>query len=286
MTTVYVRARSGVHVLITPSATVRDSRLSYRASGVLNRLLDNAEGYGMSAEQLAAERPEREGRDAIRTALRELKEAGYIQRRATMGASGRFTGWETLVYDTPQFMDDGKPENPPAGFPPAEKPALKSSKSTSLVKPSDAAASRARDPASAAAGESQQQQQRAAKKVRRVRPSGIVCWEQDDPQLAEAIEADATLSEVRAAVVAVEATGKDPVPGLVSREIQRVRRVREKAEQTKAREAAGPLAEARRQSVQRALREADPVARQAGLNAMRKAAVELGFEGPDVGLVG
>ena len=100
MTTVYVRARSGVHVLITPSATVRDSRLSYRASGVLNRLLDNAEGYGMSAEQLAAERPEREGRDAIRTALRELKEAGYIQRRATMGASGRLLGgkhWSTTL---------------------------------------------------------------------------------------------------------------------------------------------------------------------------------------------
>jgi len=285
MTTLYVRARSGVHVLITPSATVRDARLSYRASGVLSRLLDNAEGYGMSAEQLAAERPEHEGRDAIRTALRELKAAGYIQRRATMGASGRFTGWETLVYDTPQLMDNGKPENPPAGFPPAEKPALKSSKSTSLVKPSNAAASRARDPASAAAGESQQQQ-RAAKKVRRVRPSGIVCWEQDDPQLAEAIEADATLGEVRAAVVAVEATGKDPVPGLVSREIQRVRRVREKAEQTKAREAAGPLAEARRQREERERREADPVARQAGLDAMRKAASELGFEGPDVGLIG
>lgn len=288
MTTMYVRARSGVHVLITPSATVRDPRLSYRALGVLSRLLDNAEGYGMTADDLVAERPDTKGRrDAIRTALRELRAAGYIHERAKKGAGGRFSGKETLVFDTPQSVgDDGKPENPPAGFPPAEKPALKSSKSTSLVKPLKAAASRARDPASAAAGELQQQQQRATRKVRRVRPSGIVCWEEDDPQFAEAIEADATLGEVRAGVVAVEATGKDPVPGLVSREIQRVRGMREKAEQTKAREAAGPLAEARRQHEERVLREADPVARQAGLDAMRKAAAELGFERPDVGLVG
>ena len=287
MTTMYVRARSGVHVLITPSATVRDPRLSYRASGVLNRLLDNTEGFGMTAEDLAAERPGKEGRDAIRTALRELRAAGYIQQRAKMGAGGRFSGKVTLVYDTPQRLDDdGRPENPPAGFPPAGKPSYKSSKGTNEVKTSKAAASRARDPASAAAGESQQQQQRATRKARRVRSSGIVCWEEDDPQLAEAIEADATLGEVRAGVVAVEATGKDPVPDLVSRESQRVRRMREKAEQTKAREAAGPLAEERRRHEERARREADPVARRAGLDAMRKAAAELGFEGPDVGLVG
>lgn len=146
---------------------------------------------------------------------------------------------------------------------------------------SRAAASRARDPASAAADESQQQQQRATRKIRRVRPSGIVCWEEDDPQLAGAIEADATLGEVRAAVVAIEATGKDPVPGLVSREIQRLRKIREKAEQTKAREA-----EARREREERRRRQADPVARQASDAAARKAAAELGFEGPDVGLVG
>lgn len=291
MTTTYVRARSGVHVLITPSSTVRDACLSYRAAGVLSRLLDNAEGFGMTAEDLAAERPGKEGRDAIRTALRELRAAGYIQQRAKMGAGGRFSGKETLVYDTPQRLDDdGRPENPPAGFPPADKPALKSSKSTSQVKPSKAEASHARDPASAAAGNSQQQKPNATSKVRHDLPNGVVCWVDpnsglDDRPDATILAANASPDEVRAGVSAVEATGKDPVPGLVWREIRRQRAAREKAEQAKGREAAGPLAEARRRHEERVRRDADPAARQAGLDAARKAAAELGFEGPGVGLV-
>lgn len=111
MSTIYVRARSGVHVLITPSATVRDDRISYRAAGVLNRLLDNAEGYGMTAEQLAAER-KHEGRDAIRTALRELVAARYIVRRANRQPGGKFAGQTMYVYDTPIAAADEEHRGP------------------------------------------------------------------------------------------------------------------------------------------------------------------------------
>ncbi len=245
----------------------------------------------MTAEDLAAERPEKEGRDAIRTALRELRAAGYIQQRAKMGAGGRFSGKVTLVYDTPQRLDDdGRPENPPAGFPPAGKPSYKSSKGTNEVKTSKAAASRARDPASAAAGESQQQQKSSpTSKVRHVRPSGIVCWVDlarglDDLPEAEIIEANATPAEIQDAVTEVEATGKSPVPGLVWASILRRRAALEIAARVKAREAVGPLAEAKRRQAERERREADPAARQAGLDAARKAAAELGFRAPAAGL--
>lgn len=61
------------------------------------------------------------------------------------------------------------------------------------------------------------------------RESGIVTWLQDDPAKAEKIEQQHSKVEIDAAVAAVVATGKDPVPGLISREIERRRCERDAA---------------------------------------------------------
>lgn len=71
------RAPSKNPFLLMPQATVRDSRLSYRARGVLARLLSNADGYKMPSSQLAKEGGE--GRDAIRKSLNELEKFGYLK---------------------------------------------------------------------------------------------------------------------------------------------------------------------------------------------------------------
>lgn len=69
-------------------------------------------------------------------------------------------------------------------------------------------------------------------KVRRVRPSGIVTW-MEPPDIIEAdrIEAEATPEEIEGACAKVQkATGKDPVPGMVWKEIGRAR-ARQRAEE-------------------------------------------------------
>ncbi|GAB1393640.1 hypothetical protein MASR1M60_18040 [Rhodocyclaceae bacterium] len=48
------------------NTTIRDQRLSYRARGVLVRLLSNADGFRMTAIDLAGESPE--GRHSILSA--------------------------------------------------------------------------------------------------------------------------------------------------------------------------------------------------------------------------
>lgn len=65
--------------------TVRDGNLSFRALGVLTWLLDRPEGWDVRSAQMSDDGPKREGREAIRTALRELAEAGYyrLERRRT-----------------------------------------------------------------------------------------------------------------------------------------------------------------------------------------------------------
>ncbi len=94
----------------------RDDRLSYRARGVLVRLLSNADGFQMTAANLACEG--REGRGAILTALRELREAGYIRTTKSQDQQGRWST-ETYVYDTPQPTGVQKPDSgsPDSGSP-------------------------------------------------------------------------------------------------------------------------------------------------------------------------
>lgn len=68
-------------------ATIRDKRLSYRALGLLLALLDAPEGASVNSEQLSQLRPE--GRDAIRSALKELETCGYLVRSRERDAAGR-----------------------------------------------------------------------------------------------------------------------------------------------------------------------------------------------------
>ncbi|WP_433542106.1 hypothetical protein ACQP10_38110 (plasmid) [Streptosporangium sandarakinum] len=64
-----------------PSSTIRDKRLSFRARGILAYLLDMPDDWDVRSEVIAADG--KEGREAVRTALRELGVQGYyrLERR-------------------------------------------------------------------------------------------------------------------------------------------------------------------------------------------------------------
>ena len=80
--------------------------LSFRAVGVLVWLLDKPDGWtGFSAERMATGNG-REGRDAIRSALRELEELGYLRRDRVQTSAGLWVT-ETWVYEHPGEHDAG-----------------------------------------------------------------------------------------------------------------------------------------------------------------------------------
>lgn len=103
---------------------LRDDRLSYRARGLLAVILSRPDNWRTDAVGL--QREGTEGREAIRSALRELEIAGYIVRQRLQDERGR---WRqvAMVYETPTYQeafdlasnDDGFPAtgNPASGEP-------------------------------------------------------------------------------------------------------------------------------------------------------------------------
>ncbi|MFZ3557232.1 hypothetical protein [Streptomyces sp. BH055] len=81
------------------SSTVRDTRLSYRALGLLTYCLDQADSWNVRSEQLSRGEG-REGRDAVRKALHELAANGYyrLERRRFLDGT---TAMGAAVSHTP-----------------------------------------------------------------------------------------------------------------------------------------------------------------------------------------
>lgn len=97
---------------------VRNPHVSFRARGILAYLLSMPEGWETNSNRLAATSP-REGRDAIRTALRELETAGYLTRKREQNAAGQ---WRTvtIVTDEPGENLGENPVDKPASNPQPE----------------------------------------------------------------------------------------------------------------------------------------------------------------------
>lgn len=81
--------------------SLKDSRLSFRATGVLAYLLSLPDGTDISGRRLC--QAKREGRDATLAALTELEDAGYLTRsRRQNQADGRWTTLCTVVEVAPE----------------------------------------------------------------------------------------------------------------------------------------------------------------------------------------
>lgn len=92
---------------------LRDERLSLKSKGLLSVILSLPDDWRISIEgmtQFSAD-----GKDAIRSAIRELTDTGYITRAQTHSEAGKFSGYDYVVHETPAA-------SPSSGFPTMEKP--------------------------------------------------------------------------------------------------------------------------------------------------------------------
>ena len=84
---------------VLPNEALRDSRLSFKARGLLALVLSMPDDWATSSQALA--RMGKDGRDSVRTGLRELRDYGYVRLEKRQHSGGQ---WRTdvIVYDSPQ----------------------------------------------------------------------------------------------------------------------------------------------------------------------------------------
>ena len=115
---------------------LRDERLSLKSKGLLSLILSLPDDWRISIEgmtQFSAD-----GKDAIRSAIRELTDAGYITRAQTHSEAGTFSGYDYIVHETPVASpSSGFPtmEKPTTGNPTTENPTLRNTEELSTIPP-------------------------------------------------------------------------------------------------------------------------------------------------------
>ena len=107
---------------------LRNKDLSLKAKGLLSQMLSLPESWDFTLKGLSL--INREQIDAIRAAVRELEQAGYIVRSRERDSQGRLRGADYIIYEQPQPVPDSPTlenptlDNPTQGKPTLEKPTL------------------------------------------------------------------------------------------------------------------------------------------------------------------
>ena len=98
---------------------LRDRRLSLKSAGLLSLMLSLPEDWNYTSAGLSAIC--KDGKEAIRSAIHELEETGYIIRRQERDEQGRMSKSVYTIYEIPQSE---KPPSklPLSGNPPTVKP--------------------------------------------------------------------------------------------------------------------------------------------------------------------
>jgi hypothetical protein len=101
--------RPSTNYSVVANEIIENDALSYKARGLLISLLAKPDDWKVSFNHLV--NAGKEGREAIRSAIAELEEAGYMVRVKTRDRNGKFST-DTYVYDTPKGTEsttDGLP---------------------------------------------------------------------------------------------------------------------------------------------------------------------------------
>lgn len=111
MAKIIIKNRYGV----VPNALLNNTELTFRAKGVYAYIQSKPDGWEFSAERISAQT--KEGLTAVRMALRELEDIGYLRRNKQRSKMGHLC-YEYQLFDTPTG------DEPTSDFPTLENPTL------------------------------------------------------------------------------------------------------------------------------------------------------------------
>lgn len=105
-----IRVHKRNRYVIVDKTGLEDSRLSFKAKGLLAYLLSKPDNWEAQIEHLKT--VSKDGRDSVRTGLKELEDYGYLYRAPVKGEDGKIKYWERNVYETPELnpYHEGEPQ--------------------------------------------------------------------------------------------------------------------------------------------------------------------------------
>jgi len=91
--------------------------ISFKAKGILTWILAHPDSWKMFISTLVDAGPD--GKDSIRSGVKELIDAGYIERKENPPKDGKFCGYTWTVYEAPDCAGAEKPQRKNRGGKPA-----------------------------------------------------------------------------------------------------------------------------------------------------------------------
>jgi len=101
---------------------LKNRNISLKAKGLLSVMLSLPDEWNYTLKGLA--HICKEGIDSVRTAIKELEDAGYVQRNRLRNDKGKFSDIEYVIYENPMKTSEKQPklENPILVKPNLDKP--------------------------------------------------------------------------------------------------------------------------------------------------------------------
>lgn len=99
-----IRVEHSKDYTVISNAAIRDTRLSFKSRGLHHLLLSYPNGWQINIEHLS-EQSDKDGKDAVASALKELETVGYLIR-TQIRVKGKIVGYESTIRELPI-------ENPP-----------------------------------------------------------------------------------------------------------------------------------------------------------------------------
>lgn len=104
------RVKKTRYFTIMSNHHLRDKKLSLKAKGLLSLILSLPEDWDYTLKGLSYIC--KEGIDAVRMAVKELEDAGYIERRRFRNEKGQLKSIEYIIHEIPETEQEDTPEEP------------------------------------------------------------------------------------------------------------------------------------------------------------------------------
>lgn len=125
-----IRVSKNSNYVVMNRTALNDKRLSWKAKGIMAYMLSMPDDWVFYMDELMTHSTD--GRDSFRSGFKELKDAGYVERRPIKDEqTKKIIEWETIVHEMPIDSKDKEPltekpqvEKPEVGKPQVENPTL------------------------------------------------------------------------------------------------------------------------------------------------------------------